>query len=123
MQSDVDRRMFDRIDGIVAVKYCPEGSTVEHYATTKNISGGGIRMSLFRKLEPGTVLELEIYKMNSNVSARCRGEVIWITRTADRSKRCFEAGIKFLGLNFVYIGELIKELGGYKHHFFNAAVN
>ena len=121
--SDTDRRMFDRIDGVVAVRYSPEGSATEHYATTKNIGGGGIKISLFRKLEPGTLLELEIFKMNSNVSARCRGEVMWITRTATKGKRSFEAGVRFLGMNFIYIGGLINELGGHRHHFFNAAMN
>jgi hypothetical protein len=115
--------MFDRIDGAVTVRYSPPGSPVENYAITKNISGGGIKISLFRNLSPGTVLDLEIFKVNSNDSARCRGEIMWINRTADKGKRCFEAGIKFVGLNFIYMGELIKELGGNRHHFFNASVN
>lgn len=118
-----ERRMFDRVDGVVAVRYSPAGSSIENYATTKNISGGGIRISLFRKLAPGTVVDLEIFKINSDSSARCRGEVMWINRTADKGKRCFEAGIRFVGLNFVYIGELIKELNGNRHRFFNTSVN
>lgn len=123
MYTGADRRMFDRIDGIVAVRYSPAGSSVEHYATTKNISGGGIKISLLRKLEPGTLIDIEIFKINSNSSARCRGEVMWIKRTAEKGKRCFEAGIKFAGLNFIYIGELIKELGGHRYHAFNASIN
>lgn len=123
MYTGIDRRMFDRVDGIVAVKYSPVGSATENYATTKNISGGGMKVSLFRKLSPGTMIDLEIFKINSDSSARCRGEVMWITKTTDKGRRCFEAGIKFIGLNFVYIGELIKELGGHRHHFFNAFVN
>lgn len=107
-----ERRLFERIKGTVNLHYTAEGNPVRHYAATRNISGGGIRIKTHEQLKPGTVLCLEIFNEKSGVSAISRGTVVWssMAGSGDESKRLHEAGIRFLGSSLVYIGSLIKDL-------------
>ncbi|MBU1061793.1 MAG: PilZ domain-containing protein [Candidatus Omnitrophica bacterium] len=109
-----DKRIFERIEGELAVRYSPQGSDREFCATTRNISGGGLRMSLLKKLSPGTVLDLEIFKYNTDIKARCRGKIIWVWDTSidKESDHLFEAGIQFINGHLFYIGRLIGYLEG-----------
>ncbi|MBU0759038.1 MAG: PilZ domain-containing protein [Candidatus Omnitrophica bacterium] len=112
MHLSIDNRLFARVDGELGVRYSPQGSDREYCTTTKNISGGGVRMSLLKKLEPGTVLDLEIFKYNTDLKAVCRGKVAWIWgEPMSREKnQLFEAGISFLNQQLLYIGRLINHL-------------
>lgn len=112
MYKGIDRRVFRRVDGELAVKYGLNGRARKHCTATRNISGGGMRVPIFKKLAPGTVLDMEIFKQNSNISAKFRGKVVWVSRTPIKSKKkkLFEAGIKFIDLGFLYIGLLIGDL-------------
>src|SRR4030043_1341445 len=98
MFTGTENRVFSRIDGELAVRYSPQGTDSEFCTTTKNISGGGMRMSLLKKLEPGTVLDLEIFKYDSDLTARCKGKVVWLWDAPmdTENEQLFEAGIKFL---------------------------
>ena len=104
-----ENRLFERIDGELAVRYSPQGSNREFCTTTKNISGGGVRISLLRSLSPGTILDLEIFKYSSDFKTRCRGKVAWIwDEPMDKeSEERFEAGIQFLDRQLLYVGRLI----------------
>ena len=111
MDRKTDRRIFERIDGELAVRYSPEGSNGEYSSVTRNISGNGVRISLNENLTPGTRLDIEIFRNSSNVGARCKGEVRWIYRLpTEEKKKSFEAGIKLLNSSFLHIGKLIKEI-------------
>ncbi len=104
-----DSRIFERIKGELAVRYSPQGSNIEYCTTTKNISGGGIRMQLLKKVPPGTILDLEIFKYDIEIKARCRGKVIWVWDEPMDKKReqLFEAGIEFIDRHLLYISRLI----------------
>lgn len=78
MPIGTDNRVFERVEGELSVRYSPQGSDREYCTTTKNISGGGMRISLLKKLEPGDLVDLEIFKYNTALSARCRGKVVWV---------------------------------------------
>ncbi|MBU4149876.1 MAG: PilZ domain-containing protein [Candidatus Omnitrophica bacterium] len=112
MRLSIDNRIFARIDGEFGVRYSPQGSYKEYCTTTRNISGGGVRMPLLKKLEPGTVLDLEIFKYNTDLKAVCRGKVAWMwDEPMNQGKgQLFEAGISFLDQRFLYIGRLINYL-------------
>lgn len=114
MYSGTDRRIFRRVKGELAVKYSLNGNNKTYSTTTKNISGGGMRITLIKKLAPGTILDMEIFKYNSNISANFRGKVAWISKAPvkikGKKKKYFEAGIKFIDLGFLYIGILINDL-------------
>jgi hypothetical protein len=106
-----ERRFFERIDADLAVRYSPYGSDKEYCTTSKNISGGGIRISLLKKLEPGTLLDLELFKYNSPVKTRCRGRIAWMwNEPSDHNNRYFEAGIEFIDNHFVSINKLTEAL-------------
>lgn len=112
MHINTDSRLFERIDGELAVRYSPQGSDGEFCTTTKNISGGGMRVSLLKRLDPGTMLDLEIFKYDTDIKARCRGKVIWVWNEPmnKETEQHFEAGIQFINSQFLYIGRLMEYL-------------
>ena len=112
MPIGTDNRVFERIDGELAVRYSPQGSNREFCTTTKNISGGGMRVSLLKRLDPGTLLDLEIFKYNTDLKAICRGKVAWIwdEGIGKEKKGLLEAGIQFIDTQFLCISRLIEYL-------------
>jgi len=113
MRIGTDNRLFERFEGELAVRYSPQGSSREFCTTTKNISGGGIRISLLKRLRPGTILDLEIFKYNNDIKVRCRGKVVWTwDEPMDKEMgQHFETGIQFLDRRFLYLGRLMSSLG------------
>lgn len=112
MRIGIDNRLFARVNGELDVRYSPHGSDREYCTTTRNVSGGGVRMPLLKKLEPGTILDLEIFKHNTDLSSRCRGKVAWVwDEPMNREdEQLFEAGISFIDSQLLYIGRLINYL-------------
>jgi hypothetical protein len=108
-----DHRLFERVSGELAVRYSPQGADGEFCSITRNISGGGIRMPLLKKLKPGTAVDLELFKNNTDTAFRCMGKVVWVWDAPINKKedQFFEAGIKFLNPDFYNIGRLIESLG------------
>jgi hypothetical protein len=114
MLAQNDNRLFERVSGELAVRYSPQGTDGEFCSATKNISGGGIRMSLLKKIKPGSTLDLEIFKNDATAMVfRCIGKVMWVWDAPMDTKEdhVFEAGIKFLNPDLFYIGKLIDSLG------------
>lgn len=109
MAIGTDNRLFERVEGELAVRYSPQGSNREFCTTTKNISGGGIRIALLKRLEPGTMLDLEIFKYDTELKAICRGKVVWVWGEPidKRDEQLYEAGIQFLNSQLLYMGRLI----------------
>lgn len=112
MEVGIDNRLFERVDAEFGVRYSPQGSDGEFCSTAKNISGGGIRMSLLKKLNPGTILDLELFKDNTDIRARCRGEIVWVWNEPmnEETEQYFEAGIQFIDAKLLYVGRLISFL-------------
>ena len=109
MRIGTDNRLFERFEGELAVRYSPQGSNREFCTTTKNISGDGVRISLLKRLRPGTILDREIFKYNKDIKVRCRGKVIWTwDEPMDKEMgQCFETGIQFMDRQLLYLGRLI----------------
>jgi len=112
MHIGTDNRLFERVEGELAVRYSPQGSDREYCTNTKNISGGGIKISLLKKLARGTILDIEIFKYGQDFSARCRGKIVWLWENPLREEisQSFEAGIQFLEPKLLYLGRLINYL-------------
>ena len=112
MSRDADDRLFHRVEGEIALRYSPEGSDREFSTVARNISGGGIRFSLLEKLDPGTVLYLDIFKSNTDIKTRCKGRIVWMwDEPMDKeNEQLFEAGIQFIERRLLYIGRLIEYL-------------
>jgi len=113
MLAQNNNRLFERVSGELAVRYSPQGADGKFCSTTRNISGGGIRMPLLKKVRPGTLLDLEIFKPSTDMVFRCMGKVMWIWDAPMDKKEdsVFETGIKFLNPDLLYIGKLMDSLG------------
>lgn len=113
MLAQNNNRLFERVDGELAVRYSPQGTDGEFCSTTRNISGGGIRMPLLKKVKPGATLDLEIFKHGTDIVFRCIGKVMWIWDAPmyKKEEHFFEAGIKFLNPDFLCVGKLMDSLG------------
>ena len=113
MLAQNDNRLFERVSGELAVRYSPQGTDGEFCSTTRNISGGGIRMPLLKKVKPGATLDLEIFKHNTDMAFRCTGKVMWVWDAPMDKKEdhVFEAGVKFLNPDLLNVGRLIDSLG------------
>jgi len=113
MLAGSDNRLFERMNGELAVRYSPHGTDGEFCSTTRNISGGGIRMPLLKKVKPGATIDMEIFKPDTSLSFRCMGKVVWLWDAPinEQNDRAFEAGIKFLNPDLLNIGRLIDSLG------------
>ncbi len=112
MHIGTDSRLFERIDGELAVRYSPQGSDGEFCTNTRNISGGGMRISLLKKLDLGTMLDIEIFKYNTELKTRCRGKVIWMWNEPmdTEAEQHFEAGVEFVNSQLIYVGRLMEYL-------------
>ena len=112
MLAGSDNRLFKRVSGELAVRYSPQGTDGEFCSTTRNISGGGIRIPLLKKLKPGSTLDLEIFRHNTDMAFRCIGRVMWVWDAPQDKKEdhVFEAGVKFLNPDLLYIGKLIESI-------------
>ncbi len=88
-----ERRNYVRADGLVLVNYKFPGLSLEGKSSAYDISGAGVRLTVARKLEPGTPAELEMYLPGSSQPILAKAEVIW----ADKCKKTdyFYAGLKF----------------------------
>lgn len=112
MRVGMDNRVFERIEGELAVRYSPRGSDKEFCSTTKNISGGGITIFLLKKLSPGTILDIEIFRYDTDIKTRCRGKIVWVWDVPmdKENEPRFKAGIQFIDRRLLYIGRLIDYL-------------
>lgn len=109
MFTKVENRVFERVDKELPVRYSPQGLDAEFSTFTKNISGGGLRMPILKRLAKGTLLDMEIMKPKTDTSIRCRGKIVWIwdTAMAPKNQQLFDAGIKFIDQHLLYIGQLM----------------
>lgn len=108
-----DRRVFERIEGELNIRYALHNDYKEIFSTvTKNVSGGGIRTTLIKKLDLGTLLDLEIAIHEGDVKIRFKGKVAWVrNEPMDKEKEeFFEAGIEFINQKLLYIGKVMGAL-------------
>ncbi|MCX7927139.1 MAG: PilZ domain-containing protein [Candidatus Omnitrophica bacterium] len=93
-----ERRITVRITKNLETKYSLANSLLKSGSRTKNISELGIALPVLHKLEPETILDLEIKISNSDKIIRTKGKVVWSKRIDD-SRYPFEVGIKFLNFS------------------------
>ncbi len=130
----VEERLYERLNLPIKLNYEVSTRLYElKKATSKNVSGGGICLSLFEKLLPDTKL-----KMNINIpkiSSRQRlklpsrkaeesesedyeilGKVVWARRVETTSEGApsayYDTGIQFLETDPVIIGKIVSHFYG-----------
>lgn len=97
-----ERREYVRSNGLVLVNYKVPQLDLEGKSSAYDVSGVGMRISVDRNLENGTLLELEIYLPGSSQPILAKGEVAWseqfpgkaAARMAD-DKKYFYAAVRF----------------------------
>lgn len=105
-----DRRVFERVPAAINVMYSVGRGKVK--ATSKDISGGGIKLSLNEKLAEGTILELKIGLPNINRSIPALGKVAWtaevVIRGDDSIIKYYDTGIEFIRVSVVCLGKIYR---------------
>lgn len=107
-----DRRIFQRLDGLVNVRYGVRGRDKEKIESLpRNIGGGGVGICLTEKLEDGTILDLEITAPdNPQKTILGVGEVLWNRPfgqiKANQRVVLFETGIRFINIDPLSVGRV-----------------
>ena len=110
-----DKRQYVRVSKSLVVAYQPTKKILRAAGKSKDLSKGGIRLSVFQNLEDGLELQLWIHYVDFGEPMKASGEVVWSKKRED-PELPFEVGIKFLDIDprdfFVlsdYIDKLVKE--------------
>lgn len=112
-----ERRIFERIDASLKIKYeIVDKTPILKDATSKDISGGGMRISLNEKIDPGAILKLDIEVPGAaNKTTTAYGKVVW-NRKVDvvgaKMTTYYETGIEFTSVNPLVIGKIFKHFSG-----------
>ena len=104
-----ERRMFQRIEDIVSVRYTTRKGKLKDVTLVKDLGGGGIRISLAEMLKPGTVVDLEITIPDDPRSFPAVGEVVWqeeVNISGESVGRYYDTGIKFTEIDPVCLGRV-----------------
>ncbi|MEK6568176.1 MAG: PilZ domain-containing protein [Candidatus Omnitrophota bacterium] len=115
----MEKRIFARIKNEIKISYKIMGSSGEGEANTMDISGGGLRLPVYEKVKPETLVELNIFLPSQDAPFYGLAKVIWQSPVAVKGKggkNFFETGLKFIkvGINnrkqiVRYINSLVKE--------------
>jgi len=89
-----ERRRYSRISNSLRINYQIANEDLRSTCRSADISEGGIRFSLYQKLEIGTTLKLGIYLQGSTEPVLAIGTVVWTKETPGKEYP-FEAGIEF----------------------------
>jgi len=100
-----EHRQHIRLGKSLVVTYLLSTEILKGKGKSRNISEGGLCLPLLRRLEAGTLLDLEIKVADDQKPLLARGEVAWVQGRQD-SRLPFEAGIKFIKIDPVTKREL-----------------
>ncbi|MBU4140347.1 MAG: PilZ domain-containing protein [Candidatus Omnitrophica bacterium] len=97
-----DRRKTPRINTEIDVLYevLSGNAAGKQNSRSRDISMGGIGLTLNEKLFPGTVLSLQLNMAQSHRTIFTQGEIAWVKEAskkniAQKGQRLFDAGVKF----------------------------
>jgi c-di-GMP-binding flagellar brake protein YcgR len=108
-----EKRVFERIDAPMKIKYEVVDKMTEKSAAAKDISGGGIRLALSEELKEGTTLKLMIGIPGSpNKTASAYGTVVWTRHMevmgGSKASGYYETGIRFTKADSLTLGLIFK---------------
>lgn len=109
----IERRKYVRIDSSVRVRMkTVHGPVVESPAITQNISMGGVRVSLEKKLSLGTRVCLELDVQGELKPIIIVGEVVWQQEAPLAGSHALDTGIRYLRIDSSDMQRLTKYLLG-----------
>lgn len=112
METAAERRTFERIDGIVNVRYGVKGrDRYKIESLPRNIGAGGLGFCLTEELKRGTVLDLEITVPDDpQKTISGAGEVLWTKEfsriSTEKPINLYETGVKFINIKPLAIGRV-----------------
>ena len=97
-----ERRRYVRANGLVLVNFKVPNLQIEGKSSAYDISEAGVRITVDKKLEAGTLVEMELYLPGSSQPILAKGEIVWSEKCEKKintqvlaKKEYFYAGIKF----------------------------
>lgn len=98
----LERRSYVRSNGLVLVSYKVPDLQMEGKSSAFDISGAGLRITAEKKLELGTLVEMDIYLPGSSQPILAKGETVCVQKCKEKlamqiapQKEYFYVGIKF----------------------------
>ena len=103
----LERRKYVRSNGLVLVNYKIPDLKIDGKSSAFDISGIGLRITVDKKLEKGTAVEMEIYLPRSSQPLLAKGEVMWAQRCKEKLAPQIAAKNEyfFIGIKFAFIDE------------------
>jgi c-di-GMP-binding flagellar brake protein YcgR len=113
----MERRLYERISVPIKLKYeAKNRPRLVSESLSKNISGGGICISLKEKLIPKTELALRIEIGSKDDAVVLSGKVVWVRRVEIVEKNSptvyYDTGIEFIDANPITINRVITHFYG-----------
>ncbi|MBN3037991.1 MAG: PilZ domain-containing protein [Candidatus Omnitrophica bacterium] len=93
-----ERREYIRKSGSLEVSYQLERTFIKSDAHSVNVSGAGIRLTTNQRLEPDTLIKLEICSKEINQCIKATGKVVWIEETQGKEYP-YEMGVEFVNIS------------------------
>ncbi|MFH1045492.1 MAG: PilZ domain-containing protein [Candidatus Omnitrophota bacterium] len=108
-----DKRIYQRVEGIANVRYSVKGRDKKMLESLpRNIGGGGVGVCLTEKLEPGTIVELEITVPDDPKKVIIgTGEVLWtkpfgVIKESSKRINLHETGVRFIDIDPIQVGRV-----------------
>ncbi len=102
--------MYVRIEAsAIKVNYRVVGQEMEGaLQRAKDISGGGVRFPVSKRLPQGAKLKLELTLPQETVAIQAQAEVVWSARA--RGRRPYEIGCRFTAIDPLDRGKIIRHI-------------
>jgi len=98
-RNNINRRRFIRMEFPYTIHiYQPQEKAISTY--TENISAGGVKVVIKKKLEISSMVDLEIYVKQKPVL--CKGRIVWVKEKESNyleGAAFFDTGIEFNKIN------------------------
>jgi c-di-GMP-binding flagellar brake protein YcgR len=93
-----EKRKYVRIAVPLVVTYKVIGAPpINKKTVSKDFSEGGLRFTVYEKLDPGTTLELHIETPFDTIPISTNGQIVWIKSLGfrDKDRESYDVGVKF----------------------------
>ena len=106
-----ERRKYLRVPATVPVNYLAIGTTRDYVRSyTEDISPGGIRLLLLKKLAIEGLLKLQLELLRNEGGLLLEARIVWIQARMSNNKFPYKAGVEFTNINMnerTYISQCI----------------
>lgn len=118
-----ERRRYVRSNGLVLVNYKIPQLQTEGKSSAFDISATGVRITVEKQLDFGSVVEMEIYLPGNSQPILAKGDVVWSRKCEDKTafrikpkKEYFYAGINFTVIDDNNKNRIINYVNRKLHH-------